>query len=130
MRKPWEGNMTAYNPVRALEPGLIILEAVNKKDRMRIQKVAHIAAGRRPRAFACWKHWKRLAWSCSQSQTARGTRRYVATCSLQGFWQGLDRAIAMPEMTTLRALWTGFAVGGHMRLNRKTLAPANAAMAQ
>lgn len=94
--------MAVYKPVRALERGLIILEAVNERDGMRTQEVADHCDLSRPTAFRLLETLESLGF-VAQSKSG-GSWHPTLRCNLlsSGF---LDKAwvgqIAMPEMIKL-----------------------------
>lgn len=100
--------MTVYNPVRALERGLVILEAVNEQDGMRTQEVAQYCGLSRPTAFRLLETLETLGFV--QQSKSDGAWHPTLRCNLlsSGF---LDKAwigqIAMPEMIKLgqQILW-------------------------
>ncbi len=100
--------MAVYAPVRALERGLYILEAINERDGMRTQEVADYCTLSRPTAFRLLETLQSMGFV--QQSESDGSWHPTLRCNVlsSGF---LDKAwvsqIAMPEMVELgkQILW-------------------------
>lgn len=100
--------MTVYKAVRALERGLVILEAVNEKDGMRTQEVADYCGLSRPTVFRLLETLEAQGFvlqSKSDGAWHPTLRCNLLSCGyLDKAWVG---QIAMPEMMRLgtQILW-------------------------
>lgn len=100
--------MTVYEPVRALERGLKILEVVNERDGAKTQEIADLTGLSRPTVFRLLETLQSMGF-VAQSASGAGWHPTLA-CHLlsSGFvdksWVG---QIAMPEMIELgrKILW-------------------------
>lgn len=100
--------MTVYKPVRALDRGLRILEAVNENDGMKTQDIADLTCLSRPTVFRLLETLETMGF-VTKSESGVGWQPTLA-CNLlsSGFvdksWVG---QIAIPEMIKLgeKTLW-------------------------
>lgn len=100
--------MTVYKPVRALNRGLNILEAINERDGMSTQDIADYCGLSRPTVFRLLETLQGMGFA--QQSDSDGAWHPTLRCNMlsSGF---LDKAwigqIAMPEMVKLgtKVLW-------------------------
>jgi IclR family mhp operon transcriptional activator len=107
-RSPWENALTVYKPVRALERGLAVLQAVNVRDGLKTHEIASVVGLSRPTVFRLLETLQARGFVL-QSHSS-GTWHPTLECNLlsSGYrdkaWVG---QIAMPEMIALtqNILW-------------------------
>ena len=100
--------MSVYKPVRALERGLTILQAINERDGMSTQQVAAACGLSRPTAYRLLETLQAMGLA-QQSLSDGGWRPTLQCATLSSGY--LDKAwigrVAMPEMMRLgeEILW-------------------------